>query len=260
MKRESNVPYRVLPGSPPELVVYDEPQPCPYLDGRVARLPLRIPARPLTRGELDQRLCSGDRRQGIFLYHTSCPDCTACEPIRIDVQDFALGRTHRRVLSRGNQRLRVELGPAQVDERRIELYNRHKQLRGLGSGRNLIDFDGYREFLVLSSCETFELRYWLDDEMVAVALVDRAESGLSAVYCYYDPAHESLSPGTFSILKQIELCREWGLRYLYLGLYIADSERMRYKARFLPHERLLDGEWVYFPDSNAPASNAPASP
>jgi arginine-tRNA-protein transferase len=79
-----------------------------------------------------------------------------------------------------------------------------------------------------------------------VALVDRAEDALSAVYCYYDPTYGSLSLGTYSILKQIELCRSWGLRYLYLGLYIAGSEHMRYKARFLPHERLLDGRWTEF--------------
>ena len=246
MKRESGAAYRVLPGSPPELVVYDEPQPCPYLDGRVARLPLRIPARPLTRLELEQRLGAGDRRQGIFLYHTSCPNCRACEAIRIDVRAFTFGRSHRRVVQRGDAALRVELGPALVDERRIELYNRHKLLRGLGSGRLPIDADGYREFLVLSSCETFEVRYTLDDELVGVALVDRADDSLSAVYCYYDPSYEKLSLGTYSILKQIELCRQWGLRFLYLGLYIEGSEHMRYKARFLPHQRLLDGQWVGF--------------
>jgi arginine-tRNA-protein transferase len=227
-------------------VVYDEPQPCPYLDGYVARLPLRIPARPLTRAELEQRLSAGDRRQGIFLYHTSCPSCRACEPIRLDVARFRAGRTHRRVLTQGNRLLRTELGPALVDERRIELYNRHKQMRGLGSGRAPIDFDGYREFLVLSSCETFELRYHLGEKLVGVALVDRSETALSAVYCYYDPSHARLGLGTYSILKQLELCRSWGLSHLYLGLYIEGSEHMRYKARFLPHERLLDGHWVVF--------------
>ncbi|MGC4094299.1 MAG: arginyltransferase [Polyangiaceae bacterium] len=246
MKRESSVPYRVLPGSPPELVVYDEPQPCPYLDGFVARLPLRIPARPLTHVELEQRLSAGDRRQGIFLYHTSCPACRACEPIRLDVSQFVPSRSQRRTLQHGNRLLRIELGPALVDERRIELYNRHKHLRGLGSGRAPIDFDGYREFLVLSSCETFELRYYLGAELIGVALVDRSENALSAVYCYYDPAYSRLGLGTFSILKQLELCREWSLGYLYLGLYIEGSEHMRYKARFLPHERLLDGQWLRF--------------
>lgn len=246
MKRESSVPYRVLPGSPPELVVYDEPQPCPYLTGYVARLPLRIPARPLTRVELEQRLSAGDRRQGIFLYHTSCPSCRACEPIRLNVHEFSPGRSHRRTLAQGNRLIRTELGPALVDDRRIALYNRHKQLRGLGSGRAPIDFDGYREFLVLSSCETFELRYFLDSELIGVALVDRSEDSLSAVYCYYDPSFGRLGLGTYSILKQLELCREWGLTYLYLGLYIEGSEHMRYKARFLPHERLLDGNWVRF--------------
>jgi arginine-tRNA-protein transferase len=246
MKRESNVPYRVIPGSPPELIVYDEPQSCPYLEGVVARLPLRIPARPLTRSELEQRLVAGDRRQGIFLYHTNCPTCSACEPIRIDVQRFEPGRTHRRTLSRGDALLRMELGPAVADERRIELYNRHKALRGLGTGRAPIDIEGYREFLVVSSCETFELRYYRGEELLGVALVDRAEASLSAVYCYYDPSQPALGLGTYSILKQIELCRDWGLRYLYLGLYIEGSAHMRYKARFLPHERLLKGRWVAF--------------
>jgi arginine-tRNA-protein transferase len=246
MKRESNIPYRVVPGSPPELVVYDEPQACPYLPERVARLPLRIPSRPLTRVELETRLASGDRRQGIFLYHTSCPSCAACEPIRIRVRDFLPGRTQRRTLARGDARLSVELGPPLADELRVALYNRHKELRGLGVGRAPIDIDGYREFLVLSSCESFELRYLLGSELVGVAIVDRAEDALSAVYCYYDPSYESLSLGTYSILKQIELCRHWGLEYLYLGLYIGESAHMRYKAGFVPHERLLDGRWTRF--------------
>jgi arginine-tRNA-protein transferase len=48
------------------------------------------------------------------------------------------------------------------------------------------------------------------------------------------------------VLKQVELCKAWGLRYLYLGLFIAESERMKYKARFLPHQRRIDGIWQAF--------------
>ncbi|MBL8970836.1 MAG: arginyltransferase, partial [Myxococcales bacterium] len=66
---------------------------------------------------------------------------------------------------------------------------------------------------------------------------------LSAVFFYFDHTFEPLSPGVFSILKQLELCRTWGLRYLYLGLYIAECPSMAYKATYLPHERLLHGRW-----------------
>ena len=55
-----------------------------------------------------------------------------------------------------------------------------------------------------------------------------------------------MSLGTYCILKQIEACRAWGLRYLYLGLYVADCRHLAYKARFLPHERLVNGEWRKF--------------
>jgi len=238
------VPPRIIPGTPPEIVVYDEPHDCPYVAGRVAVLPLRVPSRRLAGDELDERLAAGDRRQGMFLYRTACPSCRACEPIRLDVSRFRPNRSQRRVAARADSVLTVEMGPPQIDDQRVALYNRHKQLRALGDGE--IDAAGYRQFLVMTCCDSFELRYTIGRDLVGVALVDRALSGLSAVYCFYDPSFEHLGIGTYSILKQIELCRSWGLTYLYLGLYIGDCDRMRYKARFLPHERLLDGRWVGF--------------
>jgi arginine-tRNA-protein transferase len=126
------------------------------------------------------------------------------------------------------------------------LYNLHKSGRGLGDGQLAIDADGYREFLVHTCCDSFELRYRVEGELIGVAIVDRAASSLSAVYCYYDPRYARLSVGTFSIMKQIELCQRWGLRHLYLGLYISECEKMAYKAAYLPHERLIHGTWVEF--------------
>ncbi len=235
---------RLILDQPPELVVHDELQPCPYLEGRVSRLPLRIPARALGPAELSQRLQRGDRRQGLFLYRPACPGCVACEPIRLDVQRFLPNRSQRRTLKRGDQELRLELGEPVADSERVALYNRHKELRGLSAGQSGVDQRSYGEFLAMTCCDTLELRYRIGETLVGVAIVDRASDALSAVYCYYDPSHERLSLGTYSVLKQIELCRSWGLRYLYLGLYIAESVHMRYKARFLPHERLFETRWL----------------
>jgi arginine-tRNA-protein transferase len=82
--------------------------------------------------------------------------------------------------------------------------------------------------------------------LVGVAINDRGDDALSAVYCYYDPDYAKLSLGAYSILKAIDVCRTWGLRYLYLGLYIAACNPMRYKATYFPHERLIDGKWQRF--------------
>jgi arginyl-tRNA--protein-N-Asp/Glu arginylyltransferase len=234
---------KIVSSVPPELVVFDRPSRCPYLCDQVARMPMRLPTRPLSRSELDQRLSVGDRRQGVVLYRASCPACTQCEPLRLDVHHVNLTRSQRRVQRTTSRVCTVEYGRPLVDNRRLELYHRHKVERGLSEGQEPLDARGYSEYLVASCCDTFELRYLVEDRLAGVAIVDRGATALSAVYCYFDPSLSKLSLGTYSILTQIALCRAWGLRYLYLGLYIRDCSKMRYKARFMPHERLIDGRW-----------------
>jgi arginine-tRNA-protein transferase len=238
-----------MPARPPELTVYDEPHACQYLPGRVARLPLRFPIRRLTRAELDRSLAEGDRRQGVLLYRTACPDCRACEPIRVDVDAFRPGKTHRRVLRAGDRALGFEVVRPSYDDAKLALYEKHKAGRDLASvDDETLDARGYKAFLVDTCCDTIELDYRdrATGALVGVALADRGATSLSAVYCHWDPAYARLSPGAYSILKQIELCRRFGLRWLYLGLYVANNEHMAYKARWLPHERLVDGAWRRF--------------
>jgi arginine-tRNA-protein transferase len=236
----------MLPGDPPELLVYDEPMECPYLPGETARLPLRLPLSRLTRPQLDERLARGERRQGRLVYRTACESCRACEGIRIPVRDYALTRTQRRVFRRGQREIDTEVGPVRTDAERVALYNRHKRLRGLDLRDEPITTAGYAAVLADTCCESFELRYRVEGRLIGVAIVDRSDSALSAVYCYYDPDYGRLSPGVYSILHQLWLCRRWGLDHLYLGLTIDRCKAMTYKRTYLPHERLVDGAWRRF--------------
>lgn len=253
---------RVLPGVPPELLVYDRTSACPYLPDQIARMPLRLPARRLKREELDRRLSAGDRRQGYVLYRTHCSACAACIPLRIPTAQVRLSRSQRRVLRATGAACRTEIGEPRLSERRVELYNKHKLGRGLHDGQPPLTREAYREFLVHTCCDTFELRFYFEDVLAGVAIVDRGATALSAVYCCYDPAFSKWSLGTYSILKQLELCRSWRLEHLYLGLYVEDSAPMRYKAKFRPHERLIDGAWQSFGDSLPTAAqvDAPKEP
>jgi arginine-tRNA-protein transferase len=239
---------RVLPTVPPELVVADEDEPCPYLPGQVARRPLRIPIRPLTPEELDVRLEAGDRRSGPFLYNQRCAACAACEPLRIDVSAFVPSRSQRRAQARGDRRIRVEIGNPIVDAERVTLFARHEQARGLRQRERALDAQEYARFLVESSAPVFEIRY-LDvesDRLIGIAITDCGDVSLSAVYTFYDPEYARLSPGVYSILTQIRLCREWEMRWLYLGLAIEQNPHMRYKLNWYPHERRIGGRWVRF--------------
>lgn len=231
---------------PPVLLVHDGTSECPYLPDRIARTPMQYPIRPLTADEVDRRLAAGYRRQGVLLYNVECPTCHACEPIRLCADTFRPNRTQRRVYRRASEIFEIELGPLEYSDERLALYNRHKFERGLARTELPMSPDGYRSFLVDRCCDAFEIRYLRGGELAGVAVTDRGRTSLSAVYTYYDPALEPLSPGVFSILTQVELARRWGMSFMYLGLYIEGSEHMRYKGTYLPHERLVQGQWRSF--------------
>ena len=76
-----------------DIVIIDETEPCPYLDGETARMPLCMPLTKISHSQTDLRLMRGYRRTGEFLYQTNCPDCNACESIRVDVEAFEFSAT-----------------------------------------------------------------------------------------------------------------------------------------------------------------------
>jgi arginine-tRNA-protein transferase len=85
---------------------------------------------------------------------------------------------------------------------------------------------------------------------VAVSHLDVTKNALSAVYCYYDDSYTRESLGTFAINREVEIGRERGASFLYLGYYIAENQHMSYKGRFHPSQVLLqEGQWVDYRDS-----------
>ena len=54
---------------------------------------------------------------------------------------------------------------------------------------------------------------------------------------------QTSSFGTYIILDHIERARRLGLPYLYLGYWVEGSQKMAYKARFQPQERLGQNGW-----------------
>lgn len=226
--------------------VYDQPQQCPYLPQQIARMPLQWPTRSLNGEQLDWLMAAGYRRSGAFIYHTACESCVACEPTRLDVDQFHWSGSFKRVLNRGNRHLEVKLSPPQVTPEKLALLNSHRSERNLSLDGKALDALEFSSFLVDTCCETFEFQYFLDGELVAVAVTDFGACCLSAVYCYFSPRFSRFSLGTYSILKQIEFAKASGRRHVYLGMYVAENQHLNYKARFLPQERFVKSHWMPF--------------
>ena len=70
--------------------------------------------------------------------------------------------------------------------------------------------------------------------------------GLSTVYYAFEPGEAKRSLGTFSALKEIELCAALGKSWYYLGFFVPGSRKMSYKTRFRPYQLLMDGAWRDF--------------
>lgn len=210
-------------------------------------MPLWAQRRRLRFAETDASLARAERRAGVALYHTACPTCQACKGIRVLVDAFEPSRSQRRVAARWEGLpWRVTVGTPTSSTEKLDLYNRHKgerNLRAVDDGP--MDAAGYDAWLVNSCVETIEMCYYLENRLIAVGIVDLGALSASSVYFYFDPAPEvaRLSPGVFSVLQEIELCRRSGRRWLYLGLWVRDCPQLAYKAQYYPHERLEDGDW-----------------
>lgn len=86
---------------------------------------------------------------------------------------------------------------------------------------------------------SFHYQYYLDDELIAVGVIDILPSCVSSVYFYYNPDYSFLSLGTYASLREIALVRQLSqtcpqLKNYYLGFYIPTCPKMRYKANVKP--------------------------
>ena len=215
---------------------------CSYLQGRMARSQVATPSHLITAEVYSELIQLGFRRSGAYVYRPLCDRCRACVPVRLLVDDFEPNRTQRRA-SKKHGHLTYHMLPLRYEQDHFDLYRRYQSQRHPGGGMDQDDQLQYRQFLLESGVSTNLIEFRENDILRMVSLVDMVDNGLSAVYTFYDPEIERASFGTYNVLWQIARCRALGLPYLYLGYWIANSQKMAYKVLFRPMEGLVDGQW-----------------
>ncbi|MEQ8231819.1 MAG: arginyltransferase [Gammaproteobacteria bacterium] len=223
------------------------PHECGYLPERTAVTMFADPRIRLSSETYSWLSAHGFRRSGTHVYRPHCGSCKACIAVRVAVDAFRVRRRHRRTLAI-NADLTVRERPARFDAEHFALYERYLGARHPDSQMDATNPGAYMSFLTAPWCDTRFYEFRLGTELLAVAVVDRLEDGLSSVYTFYSPDHPQRSLGRYAILRQIEWARAAGLPWVYLGYWIAECRKMRYKAEFAPLERYHDGAWVRDPD------------
>lgn len=223
---------------------------CSYLPDEIACMHVVDPNFRITPSHYGRLLEAGFRRSGDMVYRPGCRDCNACIPARIQVNGFRPNRSQRRTM-RMNSDLDIRSTKADLDERHLALYRAYLDSRHADGDMTADSIREMQRFLVSDWCETMLIEGWLDERLVLVAVTDVVDNALSALYTFFDPALPRRSLGTLGVLEQIEACRRLGFAHLYLGYWIANCRKMRYKSSFASLEtRHPDGYWQPFERMN----------
>lgn len=223
------------------------PHPCVYFPERTMRAVV-VGTRPEDEPTVYSQLApAGFRRSGSVYYVPRCESCSACISLRVKVGAFVPSRRFRRVLRRNADLQTTVVTSEDEPLEHFELYQRYIKERHPGGSMDPPSPTDYMQLTHPVGMDTVALDIRQDGRLVASAVTDVLDHGLAAVYTYFDPAMSDRSLGVFAILEQIAECRRRGLPYLYLGYWIEESDKMRYKADFRPAELLIDGSWSPLP-------------
>lgn len=74
--------------------------------------------------------------------------------------------------------------------------------------------------------------YYHEGKLIALAVTDFLPSGISSVYFIWDPEYAKWSLGKLSALRELSLLSKINRDYYYLGYYIEDCPKMKYKRKY----------------------------
>jgi leucyl-tRNA---protein transferase len=233
---------------------YQENGQCPYLPDR-DWCSIFFFGEGMPEAMFSRLLETGFRRSGRAVYMPSCRGCRECVSIRIPVAEFRPTPDQKRAWKK-NPDVQMTLAVPAYTEEKHDLYQRFIDAR-YPDREELVTRRSYESFFVDNFGFTREFQYRVNDRLVGVGIVDLVSRAASSVYFYFDPDESKRSLGTYSLMREIEYCKETGREFLYLGFRVKGCKAMAYKSNFRPHQLLEQHKgWVREEHFDEPQSMA----
>jgi arginyl-tRNA--protein-N-Asp/Glu arginylyltransferase len=222
--------------------------PCNYLPEQQERLLIAVDERLHNSESYTWLMTQGFRRSGEQSYRPHCPQCNACQSIRVLSDEFTPSKSQKRSRKR-NSSLFIKQSD-QLKDSYYPLFENYINTFHRDGSMYPTSFAQFESFLRCTLTQQLFIETWAPanehndkETLICVAVTDVLSNGLSAVYTFYHPDYKSNGLGVYSILTQLRFCQEMHLPYLYLGYQIDDCQKMNYKDRYLPYERFIDEQW-----------------
>ncbi len=219
------------------------PHPCSYLEDEQATTLFIDPETSIDSTTYSQLADIGFRRSGPHIYRPHCHSCKACVPARVPVDTFKPSRRQRRIINRNKDLKVIEIDDIAAPSC-YELYERYINMRHQDGDMYPPSYEQYISFLTDDMGITQYYGFTLDEQLVAVAVTDKMDNGLSAIYTFFDPDMDKRSLGVYGVLWQIQQAKAFGLEYLYLGYWIKECRKMSYKTDYRPLQLFLNNRWL----------------
>jgi len=240
------------------------PYPCGYIAINIAQSLIASPRQLVDVDVYSDLISQGFRRSGKFAYRPHCERCTKCVPVRIVLDQFTPNRSQKRAYKQ-HSHLTASILPVGFRQDHFELYVAYQALRHTTeddinqNATGEASEEEYKQFLCQSNVESMMVEFRdAQNQVKIVSVIDTVADGSSAVYTFYDATAPKASYGTYAIMWLIDWSKQRKLLYLYLGYWVAESQKMAYKEKFTPQEKFINNEWVTYQKSsitNSPKNN-----
>lgn len=152
--------------------------------------------------------------------------------------------------------LRVVLSSNELTQEKFDLYKKY-QMAIHNDAESDVTHNSFKRFLCVDPFEAntdvcdddddppdgaYHYLYYLKDKLVAIGVVDLLPESLSSVYFIWDPECAHLGLGNLGALFEIALARKYNRPFYYMGYYIHNCVKMRYKGKYSP-SYLLDPQY-----------------